>query len=46
MILHPTNKGIRPMVSDRRPSSGWKAVEVRRNDVDSHEAELAAWKWT
>jgi hypothetical protein len=30
--------GFRPMVSDNRPNSGWKAVDVNRNDVDNHEA--------
>lgn len=41
---HPRKSGLRPTASDRRPSSGWKAVEVSRKAVDSHEAELAAPK--
>lgn len=30
--------GLRPMVSDSRPYSGWKDVEVRRKAVDSQDA--------
>jgi hypothetical protein len=36
--------GRRPIVSDKRPMSGWREVEVRRKAVDSHDAELDAWK--
>jgi hypothetical protein len=32
-------------VSDKRPKSGWKLVEVSRKAVDSHEALLALWKY-
>ena len=32
----------RPKMSEKRPYSGWKAVLVRRYDVVSHEAVLAA----
>ncbi|GAB1214147.1 hypothetical protein ATERTT37_003307 [Aspergillus terreus] len=37
--------GLRPKVSEIRPNRGRKAVEVKRKAVDSHEAELEAWKW-
>lgn len=37
-----TKGGLRPIVSDRRPKSGWNAVEVRRKAVDSHDAEFEA----
>ena len=37
--------GRRPMVSETRPKSGCRAVEVRRNAVDSHEAEFEALKY-
>ena len=40
----PTNSLFRPSESEMRPTRGWKAVEVRRKDVDSHEALLLAWK--
>lgn len=40
----PTKSGLRPTASDRRPSSGWNADDVSRKAVDSHEAELEAWK--
>jgi hypothetical protein len=29
-----------PMVSESRPKIGWKAVDVNKNAVDSHEALL------
>jgi hypothetical protein len=37
--------GRRPMVSDRRPNIGWKAVDVKRKDVESHDAELEDLKY-
>lgn len=42
---HPTKMGLRPTASERRPSSGWKAVEVKRKAVESQDAELAALKY-
>jgi hypothetical protein len=36
--------GRRPIVSDRRPMSGCRDVEVSRKAVDSHDAELEALK--
>lgn len=36
---HQTNRGLRPTASDSRANSGWNAVEVKRNDVDSHDAD-------
>jgi hypothetical protein len=39
------NGGRRPIVSDRRENIGWKAVEVKRKEVESHEAELDALKY-
>lgn len=33
------------MESLRRPSSGWNAVLVSRNAVESHEALLEEWKY-
>jgi hypothetical protein len=39
------NGGRRPMVSDRRENIGWKAVEVKRKEVESQEAELDALKY-
>lgn len=45
-ISAETTKGsLRPVTSLMRPKSGWKLVDVRRNDVDNHEASFAAWKW-
>lgn len=32
------NGGFLPMVSEILPKRGWKAVEVRRNAVESHDA--------
>src|SRR5690242_6626310 len=40
----PRYRGRRPMVSERRPMSGWRDVEVRRKAVESQDAELEAWK--
>jgi hypothetical protein len=34
-----------PIVSESRPKRGWKAVEVSRNAVDSHEAEFDDLKY-
>jgi hypothetical protein len=34
----------RPKVSDSRPYSGWKVVEVSIKAVDSHDAEFEEWK--
>ena len=36
--------GFLPRASDKRPSRGWKAVDVSRKAVDSQDAELAAPK--
>lgn len=36
--------GRRPMVSERRPKRGWKAVLVSKKAVESHEALLEALK--
>ena len=36
--------GLRPTVSEIRPNKGWKAVEVSRKAVESHDAALDAWK--
>ena len=44
MIIQMTKRGLRPSASDRRPSSGWKAVDVSIKAVDSQEAEFAEWK--
>jgi hypothetical protein len=41
----PRNKGFLPMASESRPRRGWKAVDVNKKDVDSHDAELAAPKY-
>ena len=38
MLIQKIYGGFRPIVSDNRPNSGWKAVDVSRNDVDNHEA--------
>lgn len=38
----PRYNGRRPMVSERRPMRGWRDVEVRRNAVESHDAEFEA----
>jgi hypothetical protein len=38
-------KGRRPNVSDSRPISGWRDVEVSRKAVDSHDAEFDALKY-
>ena len=32
--------GLRPMVSDRGAKMGMKAVDVMRNEVESHDAEF------
>jgi len=37
--------GRRPIVSDTRPKSGWRAVEVSKKAVDNHDAELDALKY-
>lgn len=39
-----TNGIFRPVTSLTRPKSGWKLVDVRRKDVESHEASFEAWK--
>lgn len=36
--------GFRPTVSDILPKRGWKAVDVSRKAVDSHEALFEALK--
>lgn len=36
--------GFRPTASDSRPSSGWNAVDVSKNAVESHDAEFAERK--
>jgi hypothetical protein len=36
--------GRRPIVSDTRPNSGWREVDVSRKDVDNHDAEFDALK--
>lgn len=38
------NGGFLPIVSDNRPARGWKAVEVNKKAVDSHEALFDEWK--
>jgi hypothetical protein len=43
-VMPARYSGRRPIVSDKRPMSGWSEVEVRRKAVDSHDAELDAWK--
>lgn len=40
----PRYRGLRPMVSERRPISGCREVDVSRNAVESHDAEFDAWK--
>jgi hypothetical protein len=41
----PTKSGFRPRASESRPSKGWKADEVRRKAVESHDAEFEALKY-
>jgi len=36
--------GFRPIVSESRPKSGWKLVDVRRKAVDSQDALFEEWK--
>lgn len=36
---------FRPTLSDKLPSSGWNAVDVNRNAVDSHDAEFELLKY-
>lgn len=44
MSAETTNGSLLPVTSLTRPNSGWKLVEVSRNDVESHDASLEAWK--
>jgi len=45
MHIENSHRGFRPIVSEMRPINGWVDVEVRRNDVDNHDAALEALKY-
>lgn len=45
MKAQAMKSGFRPTASEKRPSSGWIVVDVRRKDVESQVAELDALKW-
>lgn len=39
----PSMTGLRPTVLDNGAEMGMKAVEVMRNEVESHDAEFEEW---